>query len=110
MGISDVQSSGSWIVVFNDNGKEESRMGSSNKEVVGIAGSFFVVLEGSWIVTYNEKCKEIKRMGSSNKTVRGASGNTFTVKEGSWIVTYNSECEVLPKKCTRLSDSSSIFT
>lgn len=35
MGISDVQSSGSWIVVFNDNGKEESRMRYAQKLWMG---------------------------------------------------------------------------
>ena len=93
MPISDVSNQGSWIVVFDDRGKEIKRMGSSNKDVVGVASDFFVVLEGSWIVTYDEKCKEIKRMGSSNKTVKGASGRTFTVLEGSWIVTYDQNCK-----------------
>lgn len=77
MPISDVSEKGNWIVVFDDNNKEIKRMGSSNKEVVGVTSDFFVVLDGNWIVTYDEKCKEIKRMGASKKTVKGASGRTF---------------------------------
>ena len=64
--ISDVKTDNSWIIVYDNSGKEKKRMGRSNKEVVGVTGDFFVTLEGSWIVTYDENCREIKRMGSSN--------------------------------------------
>jgi predicted small secreted protein len=93
MPMSEVSNQGSWIVVFDDHGKEIRRMGGSNKEVVGVASDFFVVIEGSWIVTYDENCKEIKRMGSANKSVHSASGRTFTTQEGSWIVTYDRNCK-----------------
>ena len=93
MPISDVTTNGSWIIVFDDSAKEIKRMGSSNKEVVGVASDFFVVCEGSWIVTYDENCREIKRMGASNKTVQNASGRTFTTQEGSWIVNYDRNCK-----------------
>jgi L-asparaginase II len=93
MPISDVSEKSGWIVVFDDRGKEIKRMGSSNKEVAGVASDFFVVLERGWIVTYDENCKEIKRMGDSNKTVRSASGTTFTVLESNWIVTYDRKCK-----------------
>lgn len=90
--ISDVKSDGTWIVVY-ENSREKKRMGGNNKEVVGVSGDFFVVLEGAWIVTYDENCREIKRMGSSGKIVRGAAGSTFTVKEGPWTVTYDKNCK-----------------
>jgi hypothetical protein len=93
MTISDVSEKSGWIIVFDDRGKEIKRMGASNKEVVGVASDFFVVLEHGWIVTYDANCKEIKRMGDSNKTVRLASGQTFTVLEGGWIVTYDRNCK-----------------
>lgn len=91
-GISDVQTKGSWIVVYGDNGRETSRMGTNNKELVGVSGSFFVVQDKSWIIIYNEKCQEISRMGKNNKSVRGAAGSTFTVEDGAWIVTYDKNC------------------
>ena len=91
-GISDVQTKGSWIVVYGDNGRETSRMGINNKELVGVSGSFFVVQDKSWIIIYDETCKEISRMGTNNKSVRGAAGSTFTVEDGSWIVTYDKNC------------------
>lgn len=56
--ISDVQTKGSWIEVFDSNGKKASTMSSSNKEVVAVASDFFVVVAGSWIETYDEKCKK----------------------------------------------------
>ena len=57
--ISDVQVKGSWIEVFDGSGKKISTMSVSNKEVVGVASNFFVVIAGSWIETYDEKCKKI---------------------------------------------------
>ena len=68
-------------------------MSASNKEVVGVASEFFVVVEGPWVVTYDENCREIKRMSGSNKSIRSASGPTFTTQEGSWIVTYDRNCK-----------------
>ena len=75
--ISDVQTKGSWIEVFDSNGKKASTMSSSNKEVVAVASDFFVVVAGSWIETYDEKCKKIATMSSSNKIVRGGAGSAF---------------------------------
>ena len=51
MAIADVKTDGSWIIVIGDSGKEIKRMGKNRKQVVGITGSFFVVLDGSWIIT-----------------------------------------------------------
>ena len=53
--IADVQIKNNWIIVFNSNGKEISRMPLSKNEIVGIAGSFFVITANNWIITYNEK-------------------------------------------------------
>ena len=41
--ISDVQIKNSWIIVYNEKAKEISRMPQAKYEVVGTAGSFFVV-------------------------------------------------------------------
>ncbi len=92
--ISDVQIKNSWIIVYNENGKEISRMSQAKKEVFGITGGFFVVTTSNgWIITYNEKCKEIARMVSSNKQVKGAAGETFTVISNGWIITYDKKCK-----------------
>lgn len=60
-------------------------MSAGNKELVGIASNFFVVINGSMIEVYDEKCKRISYMSQGNKIVRGAAGNTFTVKNGAWL-------------------------
>ena len=91
--ISDVQIKNNWIIVFNANAKEISRMPKSKSEVVGISGGFFVVTANAWIITYNEKSKEIARMSSSNKQVKGAAGESFTVLSNSWIITYDKNCK-----------------
>lgn len=92
--ISDVQIKNSWIIVYNEKGKEISRMTQAKNEVVGTTGSFFVVNNASgWIITYNEKCKEIARMSSTNKQVKGAVGETFTVLSNGWTITYGKNCK-----------------
>lgn len=90
--ISDVQIKNSWIIVFDTNGKKISQMPQSKKEVVGIAGSFFVVTANGWIITYNEKCKKISQIPLSGKEVKGAAGGTFTVLSNGWIITYDKNC------------------
>ena len=96
--ISDVQQKGALIYVFGDNGREISRMNTGNNEIVGVAGSFFVVINGALIYVYDEKCKEISRMNVGNKVVRGASGNSFTVKEGSLIYVYDKFCKEISRR------------
>lgn len=93
--ISDVQTKNSWIIVYNEKGKEISRMAQAKYELAGTAGSFFVVTASNgWIITYNEKCKEIARMPLAKKQVKGAVGETFTVLDNnSWIITYDKKCK-----------------
>jgi hypothetical protein len=93
MAISDVQVKGSWIEVFDSNGRRISTMSSSGKSLGGFSSDFFVVVSGSWIETYDEKCHRIATMSSSGKEVRGAAGGNFTVKNGSWIETYDKNCK-----------------
>ncbi len=79
--ISDVRVKGSLIEVYDSNSKRVSYMSVGNKELVGIASNFFVVISGSLIEVYDEKCKRISYMSAGNKVIRGAAGNTFTVKK-----------------------------
>ena len=53
--IADVRTKGSLIEVYDASSKRISYMNLLNKEVVGITGSFFVVLNGSLIEVYDEK-------------------------------------------------------
>jgi len=96
--ISDVQEKDAWIVVYDQNGKENKRMGLHNRTVVGVTSGFFVVEDGAWIVTYDIDCKEIKRMGKHDRIVRGASGNSFIVKDGVWTVTYDKNCKEINRR------------
>jgi hypothetical protein len=80
MAIADVQKKGSFIEVYDSNGRRISYMSSSKKEVSGVTGDFFVVTAGSFVEVYDEKCKRISYMSSSNKEVLVAAGNSFTVK------------------------------
>lgn len=91
--ISDVQIKNNWIIVFDTNGKYISQMPQSRNEVVGIAGSFFVITANGWIVTYDGKCKRIAQIPLSGKQVKGAAGDTFTVLSNGWIISYDKNCK-----------------
>ena len=98
--ISDVQQKGSWLIVYNENNKEISRMGFSNSdEYLGMGASFYVVRKGSWLIVYDENSKEISRMGFGNSDVfKSAGGNSFNIKKGSWIITYDKNCKELSRR------------
>lgn len=96
--ISDVREKGSYIEVYDANSKRISRMDAGKKELVGVAGSFFVVVHGSYIEVYDEECNKISRMDQGDKIVRGAAGDTFTVKHGSYIEIYDENCKRISRK------------
>ena len=66
--ISDVREKGSLIEVYDANSKRISYMSAGNKELAGVASSFFVIVSGSLIEVYDEKCKRISYMSKGNKT------------------------------------------
>jgi len=96
--IADVQQKGSYHIVYDEKGKELSRISSSGKELLGVAGTFFVVQTGSYFITYDDRCKELARLSSNGKSVRGAAGNSFTVKNGSYIITYDKYCKEISRR------------
>lgn len=61
MPISNVQTDGSRIKVYDQNSKRISQKSSRKFEVDGTASDFFVTLESSWINTYDEQCNRISQ-------------------------------------------------
>lgn len=96
--ISDVREKGNYIEVFDDNGKKISYMNTSNKEIEGITGDFFVVTNGNYIEVYDEDCKKISYMNVSSKTITAVAGHTFTVRNGNYLETYDKKCKKLSSK------------
>ena len=91
--ISSVESSGSWIYLYNAQGKRYKSMSVSTVgEVKGFSSSFFVSQNGSWIYIWDADGKKIGTMSKSTVgDVIGVADDTFTSKNGSWIYTWSKE-------------------
>lgn len=91
--ISSVEPSGSWIYIYNSQGKKINTMSASTVgSVVGVGSDFFVSEKGSWIYIWSAEGKKINTLSKSTiGDVTGAAGNTFTSRKGSWIYTWSRE-------------------
>ena len=91
--ISSVETSGSWVYLYNSKGsKYKSLSASSVGKVVGYSSTFFVTENGSWIYLYDADGKRYKSLSKSSVgEVVGVAGDTFTSRSGSWIYTWSKE-------------------
>lgn len=91
--ISSIETSGSWVYLYNDKGsKYKSLSTSSVGTVVGYSSTFFVTENGSWIYLYDADGKRYKTLSKSTVgDVIGVAGETFTSRLGSWIYTWSKD-------------------
>ena len=91
--ISTVETSGSWIYLYNAAGKKYQTLSASTVgTVLGYSSSFFVSQNGSWIYLWNSDGKKYQTLSKSTVgDVIGVAGDTFTSRNGSWIYTWNKE-------------------
>lgn len=91
--ISSVETNGSWIYIYNSQGKKYKTMSVSTVgTVMGYSSSFFVSQNGSWIYLWDSEGKKIKTMSKSTVgEVIGVAGDTFTSRNGNWIYTWNTD-------------------
>lgn len=89
--ISSVEESGSWIYVYNSQGKKYKTMSvSSVGNVLGYSSSIIVSQKGSWIYVYDADGKKLATMSTSTVgDVTGVAGETFTSRKGSWVYTWS---------------------
>ena len=91
--ISSVETSGSWIFIFNSHGKKYKTLSVSTVgTVLGYSSSFFVSQNGSWIYLWDSEGKKYKTFSKSTiGDIIGVAGDTFTSKNGSWIYTWDKD-------------------
>ena len=101
--ISNVETNGSWVYMYNQNGKRYKTMSSSSVgEVKGFSATFFVSQNGSWIYLWDSEGKRYKTMSySSVGDVVGVSGETFTSRSGSWIYTWSKDGKKINTRSAR---------
>lgn len=91
--ISMVETQGSWVYVYNEQGKKYKTLSASTVgKVLGFSSSFFVSENGSWIYLWDAEGRKYKTFSKSTMgEVIGVAGNTFTTKNGSWIYTWDKD-------------------
>lgn len=101
--ISSIDTKGSWIYLYNSQGKKYKTLPSSSVgTVVGYSSSFFVSQNGSWIYLWNPEGKKYKTMSKSTVgVVIGVAGDTFTSKNGSWIYTWDKNGKKINTRSSR---------
>ena len=91
--ISSVETKGSWIYIYNAQGKKYKTLSVSTVgTVMGYSSSFFVSQNGNWIYLWDSEGKKINTMSKSTVgEVIGVAGDTFTSRNGNWISTWNKD-------------------
>lgn len=91
--ISSVETSGSWVCMYNAQGKKYHTLSASMVGTVkGFSSSIFVSENGSWVYVWNSEGKKIETLSKSRVgDVIGVAGDTFTSRDGSWIYTWNKD-------------------
>ena len=89
--ISSVETSGSWVYLYNSEGKKYKTLSTSTVGVIkGFSANIFVSENGSWIYVWNSEAKKITTLSKSTVgEVIGVAGDTFTSRNGSWIYTWD---------------------
>ena len=100
--ISSVENSGSWVYMYDAQGKKYKTLSASMVgNVKGFSSSIFVSQNGSWIYVWNSKGKKITTLSTSTVgDVIGVAGDTFTSKNGNWIYTWSKEGKKINSRST----------
>ena len=91
--ISNVETNGSFVYIYNSKGQKYKTLSSSTVgTVVGFSSNFFVSQNGSWIYLWDSDGKKIKTLYKSTVgDVIGVAGDTFTSKNGNWVYTWDKD-------------------
>lgn len=89
--ISSVEQSGSWVYLYNSNGRKYKTLSTSSVgTIVGYSATFFVSQTGSWVYLWDSDGKRYKTLSKSSVgDVIGVAGDTFTSRNGNWIYTWD---------------------
>ena len=101
--ISSVETSGSWVYMYDDSGHRYKTLSASSVgEVKGFSADFFVSQNGNWIYLYDSEGQRYKTLSvSSVGEVTGVSGETFTSMNGSWVYTWDKDGKKINTRAAR---------
>ena len=101
--ISSVETSGSWVYMYDDSGHRYKTLSASSVgEVKGFSADFFVSQNGNWIYLYDSEGQRYKTLSASSVgEVTGVSGETFTSRNGSWVYTWDKDGKKINTRAAR---------
>lgn len=101
--ISSVETSGSWIYMYDDTGHRYKTLCAISMGVVkGYSSEFFVSQNGSWIYLCDSEGQRYKTLRvSSVGEVTGVSGETFTSRKGAWVYTWDKDGKKINMRTAR---------
>lgn len=101
--ISSVETKGSWIYLYNSQGRQYKTLSASTVgKVLGYSSTFFVSQNGSWIYLWDSEGKRYRTLSSSTVgDIIGVAGDTFTSRNGSWIYTWDKEGKRINTRAAR---------
>ena len=101
--ISSVETSGSWVYMYDDSGHRYKTLSASSVgEVKGFSADFFVSQNGNWIYLYDSEGQRYKTLSASSVgEVSGVSGDTFTSRNGAWVYTWNKDGKKINTRAAR---------
>lgn len=101
--ISTIEHSGSWVYLYNSQGRKFKTLSQSSVGyVAGYSSHFFVSQKGNWIYLWDSDGRKYKTLSvSSVGEVIGVAGDTFVSKKGNWIYTWNSRGQKIATRPAR---------
>ena len=100
--ISYIESTPSWYIVYDENGKRVRSFSTSQGRLVAYSSEFYIIQVGnSWYYTYNPQGKRLYSFSvASTGEILSCSGDTFTSRWGSWIITWRKDGKRLGSRST----------
>ena len=98
--ISYIESTPSWYIVYDENGKRVRSFSTSQGRLVAYSSEFYIIQVGnSWYYTYNPQGKRLYSFSvASTGEILSCSGDTFTSRYGSWIYTWNKDGKIIQRR------------
>lgn len=101
--ISLVESSGSWVYMYDETGRKYKTLSASTVgTVMGFGADFFVSQKDSWVYLFDAEGHKYKTLSRSTVgDVIGVSGDTFTSRKDSWIYTWSKDGRKIHTRAAR---------
>ena len=91
--ISHIETTKNWYYIYDQGGKKNKTLSTSQGELKGYSSTFYIIKQGSaFYVTYDVNGKRLHTFGAASVgEILAVSGDTFTSRLGVWIYTWSKD-------------------